>query len=544
MSGPDLRNLEGGKTDAGTTGMSIRSRIVLVVLLFGISEAVLLGVVGFNSVRTISRNAAELRRILAAIDGTRDLTVGLSQLGTPEGILRDAHGGGEARFSGRIADLQGRIAGCMATSCHGYAKRPADMASHLRDELGGIRTRGLEILRGRDPSSGASLDAWSQGVDASARRLTQATGQMSTTLNAKATEIESALRQTEKTALLLVTFSTVSCILVALVLCHPVARSIARPIDALAGQAWKITDGDLSARAREEGPREVVSLACLFNRMMDDLVRQQRDLLQHQEHLEREVNLRIAELRRKDEEVQRSGRLAGIGLIAGAVAHDLNNPLTNIILNSEALLRGVPPGDASRPIVEDIERDARRCRVTTLAVRSLGRENEFANSRCEIDALAREAIHLLRHRWEPRRLSLTCRFQPEPFVGEADPSRLLQVFLNLIDNAIDASPDGGFVEVRGFAGGDAMVLEVEDSGPGIPVAERPDLFRPLHTTKKDGTGLGLAICKRIVEQHAGVIDLKERVPDDAARSRTGAVFRIRMPWTRDREGPCQPGHPS
>lgn len=111
------------------------------------------------------------------------------------------------------------------------------------------------------------------------------------------------------------------------------------------------------------------------------------------------------------------------------------------------------------------------------------------------------------------------------------PSRLLQLITNLIENAVDASPDGGVVEVRMSAAPDTVVLEVQDHGAGIPVEKREFLFKPLFTTKQDGTGLGLAISRRIATQHEGSIEFETRTPAESP-SDHGSTFRVTLPSLR------------
>ncbi|MBI2191668.1 MAG: HAMP domain-containing histidine kinase [Planctomycetes bacterium] len=530
--------------------MSIRAKITLFVLVVGLSEAVLLGVIGYNSVSSVSRNAAELRRIGSAIEGTRALNVALSRLSDPvEFLLRNERTASD-RFGSHMDELERRVSTCAATSCHGYEKRPPEMAGQVIRDLRTIRGSGTKILVGRGPGVPPPLEDWAEGVDGPSRKVSEATGQMAETLTAKAKELESASRETERAALFLVGTTTVFCIFVAVALCHPIAGGITRPLENLADQSRRIAEGDLTLRAAETGPRETVRLARSFNLMLDDLSKQRNALLNYQNELERTVEERVSELRQKDEELKRSEQSAGIGLVAGAVAHDLNNPLSNILLNAESLLDSMPESSPGREIAMDIMRDAQRCREIAYEIRTLGRENEVEFLPCRLDQIAAEAVRHLRFKWKLRDIQVRCELGKDLPECLCNAPRILQLLVNLMSNGIDASPDHGEITVRLDARDEKIILEVEDGGSGIPPECRDSLFKPFFTTKVKGTGLGLAISRRIVQQHGGTIECRTRTVAEAAGKPPpghGTLFRIQLPLTKrnSSSGPheCQGCHP-
>ncbi len=517
--------------------MSIRAKITLWVLMLCLSEAVLLGLIGYSSIAAVSQNAVEMRRITDAVGGARALNVSLIRVCDPARLLRPGEGGSVRAFARDIERLEGQIQTCAASSCHGYRKRPPRMAGELIQSLEEIRAGGTRILESAAPGGPPPLDAWIREVDAPARRLSQATAEMSDTLVAQADDIECASRKTERKAILLVSLATVFCVGMSVAVCRPLARSIARPIERLAEQTRRIEEGDLEVRAEEDaGSLESTLLARSFNRMLDEIVRQRAALLAHQDQLEHTVKARVDELRRKDVVLKRSERMASVGLVAGAVAHDLNNPLTNLLLNAEALLRSVPEGSPDRRIVEDMMESALRCRRIALDVRNLGREYEIARVPCDLPGIVEEAVRLLRHVWEPRRVSVACDLRPAPSGCLCSPTLMLQVAVNLVENAIQASPEGGTVLVRLREAGGGVVLEVEDDGPGIPEKDRVAVFRPFFTTKPEGTGLGLAICRRIMERHGGSVELESRTEAEAPGGGHGTLLRIRLPAGKEGGG--------
>ncbi|MBI4570224.1 MAG: HAMP domain-containing histidine kinase [Planctomycetes bacterium] len=499
--------------------MSIRGKIVLFALAIALCEAVLIGVIGYNGVASVSRNAEELRRVGWAIEGVRSLNVDLTGLADPE----DAMGAGARpdadRFGQMMDSLNRQVLSCAATSCHGYAKRPPAMAASMLHDLAAIRAAGLRLLT----ASAVEVREWASQVGGPARRMSRMTEEMSRTLMAHVRETESAGRDSEQRALFLVGSVTLLCVLAAVALCSPVARGMTRPLEELEEQTRAIARGELGSHASEDGPREIRELARSFNRMQDDLARKRDELLGHQGRLEREVEARVAELRRADDLLKRSEKLAGIGLVAGAVAHDLNNPLTNILLNAERLAQTRATGADAGVIADEILKHAERCRQIVGDIRALAREGEVELVSCNVPDLVHEAVRLLRYKWEPKAVRVAVSSDLAVPGCACSPPRITQAFVNLIDNAIDASYSGGEVRVRVGPREGRLVVEIQDHGPGVPRRARVSLFRALFTTKPDGTGLGLAVARRIVEQHDGRIDFTTCDREDAAAAGLGAT---------------------
>lgn len=514
--------------------MTLKARITLLVLLATLSEAILLGVIAYNGVSSVSRNSFELRRIVSVIEETRALNALLSHLSDPvEHVL---NGGRDARerFLGSMDDLQRKVAGCAAATCHGYDKQPPRMAGEMLRSLQSIRADGTRILSAYQPGDPPPLAEWAEGVDRPARLISRATEQMAGTLMNRAREVDAASRETDQASILLVTFATLFCIALSVALARPLARGMTRPLAGLVEQTHRIAEGNFEIRAKESGPPEIATLARSFNAMLDALGHYRDELLAHRKELELTVEERVTELRRKDEDLKRAGRLASVGLAAGEVAHDLNNPLTNILVNSDVLLESADTPGRSRGLVEDLRRDAVRCREIAAGIRTLSREPGIEMTSCAIKDLIEEAIRMLRFKWGPRRIAVKYDSNNGPAACLCSRPGMLQLLVNLIENAIDASPDDGLVEIRLRASEAAIVLEVQDYGAGIPPEARRSLFRPFFTSKAGGTGLGLAISRRIAVQHEGSIEFETRTAAEDPE-RHGTLFRVTIPCGRAAE---------
>ena len=232
------------------------------------------------------------------------------------------------------------------------------------------------------------------------------------------------------------------------------------------------------------------------------------------------------------QQVVRTERLATLGELAAGVVHELNNPLTSITVYAEYLVRkgeagGMEDGDVEklRRIGASAQRILRFSRDLVQYARPSGKEHEAV----DLAAVVRQSVSICEHLVERGGIALEVDVAADLPVVYAVSGQLEQVLINLITNAVHAIEggveDGGKVIVRARPDGDdAVVLQVADTGPGVPEPQREKIFEPFFTTKADGkgTGLGLPIVRNIVEQHRGQISVD--------RSELGgAQFRVKIP---------------
>ena len=228
------------------------------------------------------------------------------------------------------------------------------------------------------------------------------------------------------------------------------------------------------------------------------------------------------------QQVVRAERLATLGELAAGVVHELNNPLTSITVYAEYLVRKL---EAAGTEVADIEklrrigasaqRILRFSRDLVQYARPSGRNLEPV----DLSSVVRQSVSICEHLVERGGITLDVEVDPELPIVQAVTGQLEQVLINLITNAVHAVENGGRVVVRAQIEGPASVLiEVGDSGPGVPDADRQKIFEPFFTTKPDGkgTGLGLPIVRNIVDQHGGEITV-------GSSALGGAAFRVVLP---------------
>ena len=228
------------------------------------------------------------------------------------------------------------------------------------------------------------------------------------------------------------------------------------------------------------------------------------------------------------QQIVRAERLATLGELAAGVVHELNNPLTSITVYAEYLVRKLESQGAEQPDLEKLrrigasaQRILRFSRDLVQYARPSGKESEAV----DLAAVVRQSVSICDHLVERGGIALGVEVDPDLPVIQAVAGQLEQVLINLITNAVHAVENGGKVVVRARVEGENRVgIEVSDSGPGVPEADREKIFEAFYTTKLDGkgTGLGLPIVRNIVEQHRGQISV-------GRSDLGGAAFRVILP---------------
>lgn len=241
------------------------------------------------------------------------------------------------------------------------------------------------------------------------------------------------------------------------------------------------------------------------------------------------VNLRDVTGRvQLEQDLRRSQKMEAVGRLAGGVAHDFNNLLTVISGQTEILLDRLPEGSELRDDTEEILDAARRASGVTRQLLAVGRRQALEPVVFDLGDEVRDLEKMLES-LTGEDVGLRVRVGEGPLPVKADPAQVERVIVNLVVNARDAMPEGGCVTVeagrgraRGHEGAGACVLEVSDTGVGIPEEEQEQIFEPFFTTKDDGTGLGLATVYGIVEQSGGTIELE-------SEPGRGTTFRVLLP---------------
>jgi len=227
-------------------------------------------------------------------------------------------------------------------------------------------------------------------------------------------------------------------------------------------------------------------------------------------------------LERLQNQVMQSEKLASIGRLVSGAAHELNNPLAAILGYSELIASEQAVPAEQRAFAEKISLQTRRTKNLVSNLLSFARQTPAQKRLTDLNGVIHSACQLRLASFSAN-ISLIRDLQPGLPLVMADDNHLLQVFVQVLNNAIDALEDvgGGEITVRTYASGDQVVLEVRDNGPGITEPAR--VFDPFYTTKPPGhgTGLGLSACYGIIQEHGGTIECSNLAP-------RGALFRIAL----------------
>jgi len=228
-----------------------------------------------------------------------------------------------------------------------------------------------------------------------------------------------------------------------------------------------------------------------------------------------ELSERLHELHETQEQLLQAGKMAAVGTLVAGLSHELNNPMTSILLSAQRLLRTTQDGGA-RAGLNEIERQAHRCAhlVRTLLDFSRSKASTATPERIPIATLFDRLCELAASHAERRRVTLV-RHPLPPDMPDllVSPQDVETALLNLITNAIDASPPEGVVALEARCrlrqGTFGVQLSVRDDGPGIAPEVLPRIFDAFFTTKPvgQGTGLGLSLARRIIDAHTGAIEV-------------------------------------
>jgi signal transduction histidine kinase len=255
-------------------------------------------------------------------------------------------------------------------------------------------------------------------------------------------------------------------------------------------------------------------------------------------HLEDTVAQRTAALRKEMAERKRleaakiqSERLAAVGSMAAKLAHEIRNPLGTIKLNLDLLgdeVGTLGPGSSTtteeaKTLLLAIKSEVRRIQRVAQDYLQFSRVPKLNRERVMLNDILSRELTFLAPMLDAAHVAVATEFDPTLPALQADPDQLWQAILNLIRNAVEAMPHAGTLTLRTTSEDSEVVLRLTDTGKGIALEDRSQIFRPFFTTKPAGTGLGLTLVQQILSEHGGRIEC-ESVPSQ------GTTFSLYFPW--------------
>ena len=249
-------------------------------------------------------------------------------------------------------------------------------------------------------------------------------------------------------------------------------------------------------------------------------------------YLVEELETTLAELQRSHQATQdrlvKTERLASMGQISAGVAHEINNPLSTILLYSHMLLKAHREGDAESEDIQMIVNEANRCRSIMRGLLDFARQSRVVKTPTDLGLIAHDIADSMNMKLGHSATRVKVEVQERMPLVNADGEQIRQMLVNLVQNGIDAIDGTAGGEVAVSVGlsdsGDLAVLRVKDTGSGIPQETLKDIFTPFYTTKQlgKGSGMGLSIVYGVVKMHAGDITVDSEVGK-------GTTFHVRIP---------------
>ncbi len=234
-----------------------------------------------------------------------------------------------------------------------------------------------------------------------------------------------------------------------------------------------------------------------------------------------------------EKQLLQSEKLASIGLLAGGIAHEINNPLGGILVFSQMLLKEIDPKDPHFEDVKEIESATQRCKSIVENLLDFARQQPeiHEDKLVSVDLLPclKSAIKFASVADGAKDIEIAEEYHVDHLFVMGNRNKAIQIFLNLIQNAFHAMPDGGTLITRAKVTNGYAIIEIEDTGFGIPADEIDRIFDPFYTSKEEGkgTGLGLSICHGIAEDMKGKIEVESEVD-------CGSCFRVILPITANK----------
>lgn len=238
------------------------------------------------------------------------------------------------------------------------------------------------------------------------------------------------------------------------------------------------------------------------------------DRLQHNQiELEQRIQLRTRELQQSQALVVQQEKQAAFGLLAAGIAHEVGNPLAAISSLVQMLQRR-PCDDYTRERLQMVDDQLRRIQATLRELVDFSRPANTQNTMCDVHEIIDAALNIAKYYKRTKGKHIVTRYAEGLPALRVVRDQLVQVFLNLILNAMDATEEGGSIAISTSLAGGWLRVAIRDDGHGISLDNQKRVFQPYFTTKDTGTGLGLFVCKHIVEQTAdGRIELTNSSPE-------------------------------
>jgi two-component system NtrC family sensor kinase len=312
-----------------------------------------------------------------------------------------------------------------------------------------------------------------------------------------------------------------------------ITRSITRPLSEMVSVTQSIAKGDLDRKIKVKTKDEIGQLGLSFNKMVASLRNMRAELEDWANTLEQKVKERTEELAAIQNTLVQSQRLASLGKLAAGIAHEINNPLGGILVLSSLVVEDLKDDDPHRENLQEVIKQTMRCRDIVKGLLQFSRQEEGKTEYVKVNDILNNTLSLIEKQALFHNIEVVKNLDAElPYIL-GDNSQLQQVFINVILNAVQAMKEIGTLTINTLheKKNDMVVIEISDTGCGIPEEMIDRIFDPFFTTKEvgEGTGLGLSIAYGIVTKHHGRMTVKSKVNE-------GSTFTIKIPAVESGKG--------
>jgi len=318
-------------------------------------------------------------------------------------------------------------------------------------------------------------------------------------------------------------------VVVLLIILFFITSTIIDPLRGMVFATNKIAQGDLNHKVEIKYRDEIGKLARSFNQMTENLKKANEKLIQWGKTLEKRVEERTKELREIQDFLIQSEKLASLGKMAAGVAHEINNPLTSILINTHLMLEKVEEKHAFYENLSLIADETSRCTNIVKGLLEFSRQELPQKAFSDVNDIINRTLNLLKNQVSFYNISIIKELGLNLPQIELDKNKIEQVFWNLMFNASEAMPDGGKLTIISKFSQNKKYIEVifMDTGIGIPKENINKLYDPFFTTKSSGTGLGLAVSYGIIKQHLGKIEVE-------SEQGKGSTFTVSLPLSKNK----------
>jgi len=316
-------------------------------------------------------------------------------------------------------------------------------------------------------------------------------------------------------------------------------RLVNRPVKKLLTQTKRIAHGDLDTFVQRTSNDEMGELSGAFNKMTQGLKSARSELEEWGKNLEAKVEERTREIKQMQNQLIRSEKLVSLGKLVAGITHEINNPLTGILMFATMTGKNPKLAPALKSDIDVIIAEAERCAKIVRGLLDFSRESIPQKKPSSLNNIMDATLDLIGRQSRFHNINILKDYKPDMPLIPVDSNQIEQVFINMLLNASQSMPHGGNIYIKTYTeGGDYACLEITDTGEGIAEENLGKIFDPFFTTKSDsGTGLGLSVSYGIIERHGGKIEVQSRFNE-------GTTFTIKLPLSPRGKEPLAASSPS